>query len=214
MSRRSSSSAVLVFAVLALVLLPALARAQSPYLGFFGKNKVQYRDFKWKVYHSPHFDVYYYTDQEELLQKVVSFAESAYDQLSQEFDYQIQKPTSLIFYETHSAFEQNNEIKNFIPEGIGAFATDLRKRMFMPVDLSDPDLWALMLHELTHIFQYHILFSGSLGKALTSGAGVVARRAAAEETAVAIWSLAAVAALTALGLLALLLRRSIGSIRR
>ena len=170
MSRRYSSIAVLVFAVLALVLLPALARAQSPYLGFFGKNKVQYRDFKWKIYHSPHFDVYYYTDQEELLQKVVSFAESAYDQLSQEFDYQIQKPTSLIFYETHSAFEQNNEIKNFIPEGIGAFATDLRKRMFMPVDLSDPDLWALMLHELTHIFQYHILFGGNTGRGVASGA--------------------------------------------
>ena len=135
----------------------------------FGKNKVQYRDFKWKVYHSPHFDVYYYTDQAELLQKVVSFAESAYDQLSQAFDYQIKKPTSLIFYETHSAFEQNNEIPNFIPEGIGAFATDLRKRMFMPVDLSDPDLWALMLHELTHIFQYHILFGGSTGRGWPRG---------------------------------------------
>ncbi len=44
-------------------------------------------------------------------------AESAYDRLSREFDYQIQKPTPLIFYETHSAFEQNNIIHNFIPEG-------------------------------------------------------------------------------------------------
>ncbi len=158
--------------MLAMMLVPSLARAQSPspYLSIFGKNKVQYRNFKWKVYHSPHFDVYYYTDQAELLQKVVSFAESAYDQLSQAFDYQIQTPTSLIFYETHSAFEQNNEIPNFIPEGIGAFATDLRKRMFMPVDLSDPDLWALMLHELTHIFQYHILFGGSTGRGVAAGA--------------------------------------------
>ncbi len=172
MSRRFSAKPVLIFFVLTLVLWPSLMQAQSPspYLSIFGKNKVQYRDFKWKVYHSPHFDVYYYTDQAELLQKVVSFAESAYDQLSQTFDYQIQKPTSLIFYETHSAFEQNNEIPNFIPEGVGAFATDLRKRMFMPVDLSDPDLWALMLHELTHIFQYHILFGGSTGRGVAAGA--------------------------------------------
>ena len=172
MNRRLSANPVFIILLLALVLWPTLMKAQSPspYLSIFGKNKVQYRDFKWKVYHSPHFDVYYYTDQEELLQKVVSFAESAYDQLSQAFDYQIQKPTSLVFYETHSAFEQNNEIPNFIPEGIGAFATDLRKRMFMPVDLSDPDLWALMLHELTHIFQYHILFGGSTGRGVASGA--------------------------------------------
>lgn len=170
MSRRISCHPALVLAILALALVPTLAQAQTPYLGVFGKNKVQYRDFKWKVYHAPHFDVYYYTEQEELLQKVISFAESAYDQLSQEFDYQIQKPTNLIFYETHSHFEQNNEIKNFIPEGIGAFATDLRKRMFMPTDLSDPDLWALMLHELTHIFQYHILFGGNTGRGVASGA--------------------------------------------
>jgi len=151
---------------------PSAAEAQyvNFYYANFGKNKVQYRDFKWKIYHSPHFDVYYYTEQKELLQKVVSYAESAYDQLSQEFDYQIQKPTPLIFYETHSAFEQNNEIPNFIPEGIGAFASPVRNRMFMPIDLPDADLWALILHELTHIFQYHVLFGGSLGRGVAAGA--------------------------------------------
>ena len=70
--QRRSPSPVLIVLLLALVLWPSLIEAQSPspYLSIFGKNKVQYRDFKWKVYHSPHFDVYYYTDQEELLQKV------------------------------------------------------------------------------------------------------------------------------------------------
>ena len=38
----------------------------------------------------------------------------------------------------------------------------------MPIDLPDPELYALIRHELTHIFQYHILFSGSLGKSLTA----------------------------------------------
>ena len=40
--------------------------------------------------------------------------------------------------------------------------------MVMPVDLPDIELYELLLHELTHIFQYHILFGGSLGRALTS----------------------------------------------
>jgi len=134
---------VLALVLLGLGLLPSPSAAQ--YYAFFGKNKIQYRDLKWKIYHSPHFDVYYHTDKEELLQKVISFAESAYDELSREFDYQIQNPISLIFYETHSAFEQNNVIQNFIPEGIGAFATSVRTRMFMPVDLPDPELMELML---------------------------------------------------------------------
>ena len=164
---------VVLFLVAAALSTPGAARGQgtisvpSAYGDYyFGKNKVQFENFKWEIYHSPHFDVYYYTDDEELLQKVVSFAESAYDQLSQEFDFQIKKPTSLIFYETHAHFEQNNEISNFIPEGVGAFATPVRYRMFLPVDLPDPELYELILHELTHIFQYHMLFGGNLGKGL------------------------------------------------
>lgn len=134
----------------------------------FGKNKIQYREFEWNIYHSPHFDVYYYTDNAELLQRVVSMAESAYDRLSRQLDFKIQEPTPLIFYETHSAFEQNNIILNFIPEGVGAFASPVRFRMVLPTDLPDAELMDLITHELTHIFQYRILFQGSVTRSLTS----------------------------------------------
>ncbi len=134
----------------------------------FGKNKIQYRDFDWQIYHSPHFDLYYYKQEEAQLQKVVSFAESAYDQLSREFNFQIKDPVPLIFYATHSAFEQNNIILNFIPEGVGAFASPARFRMVLPIDLPDAELMQLILHELTHIFQYYMLFQGSLAKAVAT----------------------------------------------
>jgi WD40 repeat protein len=134
----------------------------------FGKNKIQYRDFDWEIYRSPHFNVYYYKAEEAQLQKVVSFAESAYDQLARDFNFQIKDPVPLIFYSTHSAFEQNNIILNFIPEGIGAFASPVRFRMVLPIDMPDPELMQLILHELTHIFQYHMLFQGSLAKAVAT----------------------------------------------
>ena len=152
-------------AVLAVFALGFAASAEAQY---FGRNKITYRDFDWRIYHSPHFDVHYYADEEANLQKVVSMAESAYDRLSRRFDFQIQEPTPLIFYATHSAFEQNNILLNFIPEGIGAFATPARFRMVLPIDLPDPQLFALVMHELTHIFQYHVLFQGSLSKAAAS----------------------------------------------
>lgn len=162
---RSMSLRTVRFACLVLLALGFAARAEAQY---FGRNKITYRDFDWKIYHSPHFDVHYYADEEANLQKVVSMAESAYDRLSRRFDFQIQEPTPLIFYATHSAFEQNNILLNFIPEGIGAFATPARFRMVLPVDLPDPQLFSLVMHELTHIFQYHVLFQGSLSKAAAS----------------------------------------------
>ena len=37
--------------------VPTSAQNFSAYTQYFGKNKVQYRNFKWNIYHSPHFDV-------------------------------------------------------------------------------------------------------------------------------------------------------------
>ena len=168
-ARRMRSLAASLARATALAGAAALVAA-APAAAQFGKNKIQYREFDWKIYHSPHFDLYHYEAEAQHLEKIASFAESAYDRLSREFDHQIQDPVPLIFYLTHSAFEQNNIIQNFIPEGIGAFASPVRNRMVLPIDLEDGELFALVMHELTHIFQYDILYRGKLSRSVAGGA--------------------------------------------
>ncbi|HVT60897.1 MAG TPA: hypothetical protein VHR45_21205 [Thermoanaerobaculia bacterium] len=160
------------FGALLLLCAPLLAQEQfGPNAqGYgFGQNKIAYRNFDWHIYHSPHFNVYYYPAEEAQLQKIVSFAESDYDELSRALNYQIKDPVPLIYYATHSAFEQNNVILNFIPEGVGAFAVPARFRMVLPIDDPDGVLITIMRHELTHVFQFHIMYQGSLAKAVASG---------------------------------------------
>jgi len=134
----------------------------------FGQNKIVYDKFSWNIYHSTHFDIYFYDEERDSLQRVVDSAESAYLDLSQKFNYQISKKIPLIFYHTHSAFEQTNVMLNFVPEGVGAFAEPARNRMVLPIDMSDARLHELILHELTHIFEYEILFQGKLGKTVAA----------------------------------------------
>jgi len=150
-------------AVLGALLLAAAPRALAQ-----GQNKVVYDKFDWKIYASTHFRIYHYGKGEEALGKVASMAESAYDDLSRRLNYQVPKPIPLLFYVTHSEFEQNNIILNFIPEGVGAFAEPARNRMVLPIDLPDEKLQDLIAHELTHIFQYEILFGGRLSRAMTA----------------------------------------------
>ena len=88
-------------ALLALVVSLAVPNAYP-----FGQNKIVYDKFNWNIYHSTHFDVYFYDEERPALQRVVDNAESAYLDLSQKFNYQISKKIPLIFYATHSAFEQ------------------------------------------------------------------------------------------------------------
>src|SRR6202140_2241035 len=149
----------LLFFVSTLVALPAYP---------FGQNKIIYDKFHWSVYHATHFDVYFYDEEKPSLQRVVDVAESAYDDLARKFNYQISKKIPLIYYATHSAFEQTNVDLNFIPEGVGAFAEPAKNRMVIPIDTSDEKLLQLVTHELTHVFEYEVLFQGKLGKTITA----------------------------------------------
>ncbi len=153
--------------VIALCLfVPALAaRAQ-----YFEQNKIEYDVFPWKTYRSTHFTIYFYDRERPELQKVASFAESAYDDISRQLNFQIPKPINLIYYATHSDFEQTNTLLNFIPEGVGAFALPSRNRMVLPIDLPDLKLQQLIAHELTHVFQFEILFGGNYIRAATTSA--------------------------------------------
>jgi hypothetical protein len=150
--------------LLVLVLLLAVPAGAQ----YFGKNKVRYDAFDWKVYPTPHFRISYYDRDEASLAKIASFAESAYDDLARRFNFQIQDPVPLLAFATHAEFEQTNVIEEFIPEGVGAFAVPARNRMVLPIDMPDVELEQIIHHELTHIFQYEILFQGKLGKAITS----------------------------------------------
>ncbi|MFQ5700381.1 MAG: hypothetical protein ACE5HU_00875 [Acidobacteriota bacterium] len=141
-------------------------RAQIAQFGHFGKNKVIYKNFDWKIYRAPHFDVYYYSEEEPFLEQVVSYAESAFLQLSDALDHTPQFRTPLIFYKTHGDFEQTNITLGFIPQSVGAFAEPLQKRMVLPIDQPPDKLYALITHELTHIFEYSMLFNDSGSRAL------------------------------------------------
>jgi hypothetical protein len=154
---------------IAIALIVVLCAA-APAAAQFGKNKIAYDRFDWKIYRSTHFTLYFYETERSSLAKVTSYAESAYDEISRALNFQIPKPINLIFYATHSDFEQTNTILNFIPEGIGAFALPSRNRMVLPIDLPDEKLQQLIAHELTHVFQFEILFGGNYIRAATTNA--------------------------------------------
>jgi Tol biopolymer transport system component len=153
-----------VLGVLLLTAIPVAAQLNpyDPYIG--GKNKVRWDTFEWMIYETPHFKISYYDRVEPALEKIASYAESAYDDIARQLNYQILEPVPMICYATHAEFEETNIIVGFIPEGVGAFATPVRNRMVLPVDLPDRELQGLIQHELTHIFQYEIFFGGKRGR--------------------------------------------------
>jgi hypothetical protein len=145
----------LVLCLLAVALCAAPASAQ--FIPYFGKNKVAYDNFTWRVYKSPHFEVYYYPEFEQHLARVVSYLESSYQKVSSALKHELESPVPVVFYKTHSEFEQTNLYPTFVPEGVAAFAEPVRGRMVLPIDEPPDKLQGLITHELTHIFEFDII---------------------------------------------------------
>ncbi len=134
----------------------------------FGQNKIAYERFDFRVYKSPHFDVHYYPEEEPFLEDIVAYAESAYDYLSRAFDHELRWRVPLIVYKTHAEFQQTNVQLSEIPESTLAFAEPLQNRMVLPIDFPPDFLYKVIVHELTHIFEFSMFFEGNLGRALRS----------------------------------------------
>jgi hypothetical protein len=56
----------------------AAAAAQTPFVPYFGKNQIRYDTFKWQIYTTEHFEIYYYPEIEPHLERIAGYAESAY----------------------------------------------------------------------------------------------------------------------------------------
>jgi hypothetical protein len=79
------SAAAVVFAVLYATELAA----QTAFVPYFGKNRVRYDNFQWHIYTTDHFQIYYYPEIEQHLERVAGYAESAYQHVSTELKHDL-----------------------------------------------------------------------------------------------------------------------------
>src|SRR6476646_1900929 len=139
---------------------PVPASAQTPYVPYFGKNRVRYDRFNWHIYKTDHFEIYYYPELQKHLERVASYAESAYQHFSAELKHDLTQKVPLILFKTASEFQENNIIGGDTPEGVLAFAEPERNRMVLPIDQPSDQLYDLITHELTHVFEFDIIPRG------------------------------------------------------
>jgi len=142
----------------AVVLVTATAAAaQTPFVPYFGKNQIRYDKFDWHRYETDHFIIYYYPEIEPHLERMAGYAESAYQHVSSELKHDLAQKVPLILFQTSSEFQQQNVIPGAAQEGVGAFAEPTRARIVMPMDEPPDLLYRLIVHELTHQFDYDII---------------------------------------------------------
>ncbi len=141
-------------AIVLLVGLPAVLRAQNNY---FGQNKIQYRSFAWRVLRGEHVDLYYYPEEDELARLALTYAEESFTALERKFGHSPTRRVPLIIYASHTDFEQTNILPFVPPEGILGVTEFLKRRVAVPFRGNYAQFRHTLRHEMVHIFQLSIL---------------------------------------------------------
>jgi hypothetical protein len=137
-------------AVLLLCLCATRAAAQTVP---FGKNKIQYRDFEWRILNGEHIDVYYYPEEEHVARLALSYGEESYAYLERKFQHHPFRRIPLIVYSSDQHFEQTNVYPGFIPEGVLGFTEYMKRRVALPFRGDYSQFRHTLRHELVHAFQ-------------------------------------------------------------
>jgi hypothetical protein len=142
-------AAALLVAIACTVAPPAVAQ-------YGGRNKVQYRTFKFEVLKTKHFDVYFYGEKRDAAAQAAQMAERWYARFAQILTHELVGRQALILYASHPDFEQTNVIEGEIGEAVGGVTESFRRRIVLPLSASPAETDHIIGHELVHAFQYDI----------------------------------------------------------
>jgi len=132
------------------VAAPSMVEAQ-----YFGRNKVQYEKFDFRVLRTPHYDIHFYPAESLVTADAARMAERWYSRLSGIMRHNFNRKP-LVFYADHADFEQTNVIGGLIDQSTGGVTESLRSRVVIPFTGVYSDNDHVIGHELVHVFQYDI----------------------------------------------------------
>jgi len=145
-SKKSMALVLFVFA------LGFAAHAQ-----YFGRNKVQYESFDFKVLDTESFDVLYYPLAEKPATDGAKMLERWYNRLKRVFRINLPADQPVILYANHADFQQTNVISGLIPQATGGVTEGFMNRIVIPLTGVYAENDHVLGHELAHAFHYVIM---------------------------------------------------------
>jgi hypothetical protein len=135
---------------------------------YYGQNKIQYKNFNFHVLETEHFNIYFSDGGEDLAAFAEEVLEDGYDMLSEDLGIEVDFTIPAIIYNSPNDFSQTNITLELIEEAVGGFTEILKNRMVVPYTGDYEDFRHVLVHELTHVFQFVIFFPSKM-EALFSG---------------------------------------------
>src|SRR5688572_18127428 len=149
-------------AVTFLMQIDALAQVNSVE---FGKNRVQYRKFKWEYYQTTNFNTYFYQDGKAIANYVAQIAEEELPAIEQFVEYGLQRRANVVIYNNFNELEQSNIGLNLDWQTSSGGTTKMvNNKMIVYFNSNHVDLRRQVRQGIARILVDNILFGDDLGE--------------------------------------------------
>jgi len=130
----------------------------------FGKNRVQYKKFKWAYYQTDNFNSYYSQNGEPLAKYVAQLAEKELPDIESFVEYGLQRRANIVVYNSYDEMQQSNIGLSLDWQTSGGTTKLVNNKMLVYYDGDHANLRRQVRSGLARILLDNILFGDDLGE--------------------------------------------------
>ncbi len=130
----------------------------------FGKNRLQFKKFKWKYYQTPNFNTYFSQDGQPIAKFVAQIAEKELPGLEQFIEYGLQRRANIVIYNSFNDLEQSNIGLSMDWQTTGGITKLVNNKMVIYNSDDDYKLRIQVRQGIARILVENVLFGDDLGE--------------------------------------------------
>lgn len=130
----------------------------------FGKNRVQYKKFKWQYYQTKNFNVYYNQNGQELAKFVAQSAEKELPTIEAAAEYSLQRRANIVLYNEFADLQQSNIGLGIEWQNYGGATKLVNNKMIVYFDADHAKLRKQIREGIARILTDNRLFGDDLGE--------------------------------------------------
>ncbi|MDB5201571.1 MAG: hypothetical protein JWQ27_980 [Ferruginibacter sp.] len=130
----------------------------------FGKNRLQFKKFKWQYYQTKNFNVYFNEGGQELAKFVAQAAEKELPQLEAAAEYSLQRRANVILYNQFADMQQTNVGLDADIINTGGVTRLVNNKMLVYFDANHANLKRQIRQGIADIITKNVLFGDDLGE--------------------------------------------------
>lgn len=130
----------------------------------FGKNRVQYKKFKWQYYQTKNFNSYFNQDGQELAKYVAQVAEEELPSMEKFVEFSLQRRANIIIYNSFGDLQQSNIGIGIDWQSTGGTTKLVNNKMIVYFNSNHADLRRQIREGIAKVLTENLLFGEDLGE--------------------------------------------------